>query len=202
MLVQVALYREPQVRLSTWYHALADLPATTLEASFRSIPGLSCHQEDRVHGRALLARREALACIATGGPTVMTLTGGADLEERNTLLNRVVDLYRRRRFYRVTTDTFEATRARYGDVTGLVVFPHFEPDEILELATSGSRLPAGITRHLIRWRALRVNIPIERLANRALSLEHKNAWLKAWLAEQAATRHLRFYEEPTVLFDE
>jgi len=117
-------------------------------------------------------------------------------------LNHVVDFYRRRHFYRVTGDTIEAARQRHPDVTAVVVFPHFEPDEILELAMSGARLPAGITRHLIRWRALRVNVPIERLADRTQSPDQKNAWLREWLTERVTTRHVRFYEEPTVLFDE
>ena len=202
MLVQVVRYAEPHVHLATWYHALSEFEPRELEAALERIGGLECRMEERVHGRALLARREALACVAFGGTSVMTLTGGGDLESRNALLNQVVDIYRRRAFYRVTSDAIEPVRQRYPDVTALLVFPHFEPDEILELALSGARLPAGITRHLIRWRALRVNLPIERLADRGESPEQKNEWLRHWLAERVATRHVRFYEEPTVLFDE
>ena len=202
MVVQVARYEEPHVRLATWYHALSDMTAAEIETSLRAIPGLTCHAEDRIHGRALLARRQALACIVTSDSKVMTLTGGADLEDKNDLLNQVVDIYRRRHFYRVTGDTLDAARQRNPDVTMVVVFPHFEPDEILELAMSGARLPAGITRHLIRWRALRVNAPIALLADRTQTLEQKNTWLREWLTERVTTRHVRFYEEPTVLFDE
>jgi hypothetical protein len=190
------------VRLMTWYHALSDFPPVAIEAALGGIPGIRFRPEERIHGRALLARREALACIATGGPTVLALTGGADLVGRNALLNSLVDLYRGRRFYRVTVDSIEAARKRHLDVTALVVFPHFEPDEILELALDGARLPAGITRHLIRWRALRVNVPIERIADPGPTLEEKNRWLAEWLREKVATRHVRFYEESTVLFDE
>ena len=202
IVVQVVRYEEPFVKLVTWYHALGAFPVSELEVALHDIPGLKCHVEDRIHGRALLARREALACIVSENTKVMTLTGGADLEEKNALLNRVVDVYRRRRFYRVTGDGLDAARQRNPDVTALVVFPHFEPDEVLELAMSGARLPAGITRHLIRWRALRVNVPIERMADRGPSLDDKNAWLREWLTERVTTRHVRFYEEPTVLFDE
>jgi len=202
MLVQVVRYREPQVRLTTWYHALSEFPVADLEAALGAIPNLECHVEERIHGRALLARRETLACVVSGDTSVMALSGGVNLDAKNELLNRVVDLYRGRLFYRVTTDVIDAVRQRYPDVTALIVFPHFEPDEILELATSGARLPAGITRHLIRWRALRVNVPIERLADRSQTLERKNSWLREWLAERVSTRHVRYYEEPTVLFDE
>ena len=202
MVVQVVRYEHPDVRLSTWYHALSGIPRLELEQALRAIPGLELRADDRIHGRALLGRREALACVAVDGNSVMTVRGGHDLESRNELLNHVVDLYRRRRFYRVTGDSLIVARERYPDVTAIVVFPHFEPDEILELAMSGARLPAGITRHLIRWRALRINVPIERLADDSGTLDAKNAWLEDWLAERVATRHVRFYEEPTVLFDE
>ena len=93
-------------------------------------------------------------------------------------------------------------QAEHPEVTALVVFPHFEPAEVMELATSGERLPAGITRHLIRWRALRLNIPLDRLADTKPSLEEKNRWLSEWLQDKWTQRQVRFYEEPTVLFDE
>ena len=93
-------------------------------------------------------------------------------------------------------------RIRHPEVSALVVFPHFDPAEVLELATSGSRLPAGITRHLIRWRALRLNIPVERMTDRAGTLAEKNEWLQRWLMEKLERRQARFYEESTVLFDE
>ena len=61
--------------------------------------------------------------------------------------------------------------------------------------------PAGITRHLIRGRALRLDVPIERLAS-GDSVAAKNRWLADWLGEKAAHRRVRYYEEPTVSFDE
>ena len=33
-------------------------------------------------------------------------------------------------------------------------------------------------------------------------LERKNRWLKEWLREKLSQRQVRYYEEPTVLFDE
>jgi len=59
------------------------------------------------------------------------------------------------------------------DATTLVVFPHFDPAEVLELAGNGARLPAGITRHLIRWRALRINVPIADLEDVPSEIVHE-----------------------------
>jgi len=114
-----------------------------------------------------------------------------------------VDRYRGRvRLHRVASDSFADAQAEHPEVTALVVFPHFAPAEVLELATSGARLPAGITRHVIPWRALRLNVPLERLADRAQTTEEKNRWLAEWLREKMLKREVRFYQESTVLFDE
>jgi ParB-like chromosome segregation protein Spo0J len=203
IVVQVVRYDDPGVELSTWYHALAGYPHDELMATLDRISGLERHSESLQHARAVLARREALAYVVCADGTVDTLHGGRDLKERNDLLNAVVNIYRGgTRFYRVATDSLDAARARYPEITALLVFPRFTPDEVIELATSGARLPAGITRHLVRWRALRVNIPIDRLADKVQSTEMKNRWLDDWLKERLAQRQIRFYEEPTVIFDE
>jgi len=203
IVVQVVRYDSPDVELSTWFHALADYPHDELMETLAKIPGLERRSESLLHARAVLARREALAYVVCADGSVDTLHGGADLKEHNDLLNAVVNVYRGgTRFYRVASDSLEAARSRYPEITALLVFPHFTPDEVIELATSGARLPAGITRHLVRWRALRVNIPIDRLADKTQSTELKNRWLDDWLKERLAQRQMRFYEEPTVVFDE
>ncbi|HZI88948.1 MAG TPA: hypothetical protein VFD83_00685, partial [Candidatus Polarisedimenticolia bacterium] len=61
---------------------------------------------------------------------------------------------------------------------------------------------AGITRHVIPWRALRVNLSIELLADPNRPIEEKNRWLSAWMEERTLQKNIRFYEESTVLFDE
>ncbi|HEY6867203.1 MAG TPA: hypothetical protein VI792_08100 [Candidatus Eisenbacteria bacterium] len=203
IVVQVVPYEPPAVELRTWYHALGDADREHFEVGARRVPGLACHVEPAIHAGARLARREVLATVAFADGAVITFAGGRDLKERNNLLNEIVDVYRdRRAFYRMSTDSIETARARYPEVTALVVFPHFEPAEVVELATSGDRMPAGITRHLIRWRALRINVPLDRLADRSLGIEEKNRWLREWTQTKLAQRHVRFYEEPTVLFDE
>jgi len=203
VVVQVASYEEPWVRLTTWHHALSGLARDEMVQAWRAIPGLECGAAPLLHARAMLARREALAYAARAGNEATVFKGGRTLEERNQLLNALVDTYRdRARFYRMTVESFETALERHPDATLLMVFPHFEPAEVLELAGGGSLLPAGITRHLIRWRALRVNVPIDVMADGTRNLEQKNDWLHRWLEDRWAQRQVRFYEESTVLFDE
>lgn len=203
LVVQVVRYEDPGLRLTTWHHALTEVSAADFERALRELPGLTCEATDIRHARAVLARREALAFVALPGERALTLHGGGELHQRNAVLNAVVNSYRSRsRLHRVASDSLADAQAEHPEVTALVVFPHFEPDEVLDLATSGARLPAGITRHVIPWRALRLNVPLERLADRGPSPAEKNRWLAEWLREKMLKREVRFYQESTVLFDE
>ena len=203
VVAQVVPYTDPPVRLTTWCHALGETSRDHFENALSAVAGLECRREPLLHASALLARREALAYVAFADGTADTLHGGRDLRERNAMLNAVVDTYRAsKRFFRVTSESFAAARERHPEVEALVVFPHFEPAEVIEIAAGGERLPAGITRHVIRWRALRVDVPLVQLADARSSLADKNRWLETWLLTKLSERRVRFYEEPTVLFDE
>ena len=203
MLVQVVRYEDPGVRLSSWHHALVGLAPPEIEAMLAPVAGLERVPADLRHARAVLARREAIAFIAHGSDRATTLHAGSDPAHRNLALNAVVDAYRARaRFHRVASDSLDDARADHPEVTAVVAFPHFEPAEILELATSGARLPAGITRHLVAWRALRVNVSLDDLADTGRTLAEKNRWLGEWLREKSLDRQVRFYQESTVMFDE
>lgn len=203
IVVQVVRYETPAVHLHTWYHALTADARDVLEHGVAGVPGLAARRETRLHARAMLARREALAAVMLDEESALVLSGGGTLRERNALLNRVVHVYQDRVPYvRVATDSLAQARREHPEISALVVFPRYDPAEVIELAGAGEHLPAGITRHLIQWRALRLNIPTELCEDASRTLAQKNAWLLAWVEERLQSRHVRFYEEPTVLFDE
>ena len=203
LLVQVVRYESPAVELFTWYHALTADAREVLERGMATIRGLEFRPDDRVHARAMLARREALACVVVNEDNVIVVHGGHTLHDRNVLLNALVRLYQDRLPYtRVTSDSLSRARKEHPEVQALVIFPRFDPSEVIDLASAGEFLPAGITRHLIRWRALRVNVPVALCADANQSLDEKNAWIAAWMSERQTRNQVRFYEEPTVLFDE
>jgi hypothetical protein len=201
--VQAVRYDEPDVRLLTWNHALAGERARSALDLLSSVPGVTCTREAPPHARALLARREIVAFAAAPGSETIALAAPGDFAERNRALNRIVETYRERtRVFRVAADSLDLARERVPDAEALVVFPRFAPAEVLELASTGEQLPAGITRHLVAWRALRVNLPLDYLADPETSVEEKQGWLRSWMRERMDRGHVRFYEESTVLFDE
>lgn len=203
VLVQVARYEEPWVQLLTWDHAISEMAPAALVDACQALQGMALAEEPLLHAQAQLARRQILAYAVLEDGRAITFSGGSSLEDANEMLNGIVDAYRERhRFYRMSTNSIAVAKERHPDATALVVFPHLEPAEVMELAESGSKLPAGITRHLIRWRALRINVPIGKMMDSAESLEDKNAWLAEMIAAKWDKREVRYYEEPTVMFDE
>ena len=203
VLAQVVNYEnEDEVRLTTWHHVVAGLEAEAFSGLLASVEGLEYRPSDLNRARAALARRVLLAYIVSGDGMVFGVSGGYDLHSRCQLLNQMVDAYKDQgRIYRTALDQVAQVRGLYEDLTSLVVFPHHEPAEILELARVEARLPAGITRHILNRRALRVHYPLSELQS-AATLEAKGARLSDWLRAKLAAKEIRFYPEATYLFDE
>ncbi len=215
ILAQVVDYA--QVQLFVWHHIITQCSMENLLEQINSIAGIHSREGDLMQARAALARREALAFISCGdlpppsrertGARVETqstniLLGGADVRERTELLNQLVDMYEGcSKVQRTTSDTLRDARAAYPDASAVVVFPRYEPAEIIDLARTGVRLPAGITRHVLPQRALRLNYPMEVLRS-DMPLSQKQAHLSEWIYERVQRRNVRAYAEPTVMFDE
>src|SRR5512136_526458 len=202
VVVQVVDYDDPELVLDTWYHLAAEIPPEVFCSVIQNIPGITFDRVPLMQARAALARRDALAYVVCSGGDVLMARGSGDLHVRAGLLNALVEAYRYRgRIYRVSTDQLDQHLPYYQDVAALIVFPHYTPAEIIELARNGARLPAGITRHVIPRRALRLNIPLSILRDN-WPLTEKNGYLKDWLRRKMASKEIRYYAESTWLFDE
>lgn len=200
--VQVVDYHGADVALDCWHHLVVGGEPWTFGAALEAVPGLATEPADAVRARALLARREALAFVARPADGIHVIRGEGTLHERVACLNAMVDAIRAAaQVFRVASDDLDALLPQHEGVAALVVFARHEPSEIVELARIGAPLPAGITRHLIARRALRINLPLAPLAEPG-SLAAKNAWLDEWIRAKVAQRQLRFYAESTFVFDE
>ena len=200
--VQVVDYEDGELILDTWHHLVKGVGAEQFKLLLRAVRGVEIEAAESAHARAQLARREILAFVEYLNGEVWTLRALGDLHQRTRRLNEIVDLYKAEgQIFRANTDQLPSLLPLHDDVAALVVFPRFAPAEIMDLARVGARLPAGITRHLIPRRALRINLPLGVLSGGA-SLSEKNAWLADWLKQKLASKSVRCYHESTLLFDE
>jgi hypothetical protein len=202
--VQLVDYAGPDVTLSTWRHYVRGPGAPGRPRLRERAAALSRGAPVRAtldaNGDAQAAADRAAALVLDSDGAVV-LGGGVALPEIASLLRRLVGLYRDESdFYRVESGDLAALEADYGPGT-LVVFHQFSKDAVLQLAASADRLPAGVTRHLIQGRALRLNTPIPWLSAPGDS-GSKQAELDAVVQRRYLEHGVRHYSESTVLFDE
>jgi hypothetical protein len=213
VLAQVVDYKSEGVQLYTWYHLITGRTPATLLEEIRGVEGITIQEAPHELARTALAAKMILAYLVIpneqGSTRVYLIDGvpGTDhhgTETSTVLLNATVDTYKsdpQVTIYRVSTDDLAELVEYYDNVSGLVVFPPYTPDDILKLATTGMVVPTGITRHIISPRALRVNMPISVLMS-GDSLEEKTAWWHDQLKRKLAANEMRLYQESTYLFDE
>ncbi len=205
ILVQVVdYYDEEQVRLDSWCH-LTRMDKDLLLRQLGSVQGAKVRKADHLSVTELLRRRKALCGIFFSDGDSYAVEGGNGLASRVELLNKVVDIYKAE-IARDVLELGELTsqigalfrRHSHEGYNVLIAFPKFTPKEIVEIAERGMKLPAGITRHLITNRALRVNFPLMILDSKKIPLEEKNALLDDFLRRKSP----RLYKESTVMYDE
>jgi hypothetical protein len=205
VLAQVAAYEEPTITLTTWHHLISGIDAVEFSELLCCVEGVDLFPLDLLHAKAALARREILMYMMRVDRKVFAARPkipGLFVHEQNQLLNALVDTYKSCvHVHRAMTESLEEAIRLYSDLAGVIVFPKYDTFEVLALARDGELLPAGLTRHLIQGRILRVNYPLSELKSKE-PLEVKNARLQEWLRNKMASKEVRFYGEMTYLFDE
>lgn len=204
ILVQVVDYESDDVQLATWHHVISGLGWFEFLRNLRGISAFELEASDLLSARAALARRDVMAYTVLSDNRAYTLNAEArTLSARTAILREMVDTYKvKGTLNRISTDSISSARRLYPDAVAIVVFPQYQPAEIMVAARDGVHLPPGISRHLIRGRAMRLNYPLTALADTSQSLEEKNATLQQWIQERMAAKRVRYYAEPTYLFDE
>ena len=132
-----------------------------------------------------LAHRETLAYLAGGDGRCFALGHSADVITRAAALRRLFAGYAGRATITRVPPTDWAARLDEQNASVAVVYPTYTKRDIVALAQAGAVLPAGITRHVIPGRALRINVPIDYHA------AGREAGLARRLAARAARRPRR-----------
>lgn len=202
-LVQVVQTGDPGLNLENWSHVVWELSPARFLNAIRNLPGIRL--KPAREGQFIPELRtpcDLAAVVSCKGRTYRVCSPTEDLETRVGLLNDLVDSYRTSaRLDRTNVRDVSQLAEIYPMFSGLVIFPQFKIEDILQVAGRGSLLPSGITRFTISPRALHVDYPLEELAAYK-SLEQKNADLHAWLKAKLERKGVRYYAEATFLFDE
>jgi L-serine kinase (ATP) / ParB family transcriptional regulator, heme-responsive regulator len=195
LLVQVAAYDSGHVDLSVWQHVISDWSPKALIEELDKLSGVQV-----VHAWDHTAVSQIL--LHDGG--VLSIHGADEsIEERNRMLREIVAIYQKHaKLSRTAITDPSLIWPMYPDAIALVLFPRYQPQDIIKAAQHKAFLPPGVSRHIIHGRALKLNYPFELLRDLQTSLEAKNDYLQEWIQKKLNNRSIRYYSESTYQFDE
>ena len=200
ILVQIA---GEGVEVKSWNHALLGGRAEGLVEGVRELEGVELRRSDPERAGKAIRVRQAIAYLALANGDIWQLeTGSASVPEQLDCLSGLVSLYQGQfRRERTNATNLNGLTRLFPDLSCLIVYPRFQVQDVIEVASSGRLFPSGLTRFLISPRALRVNFPLAMLADRS-PVEAKREVLKEWIRTRLDQRRVRYYAESTFLFDE
>lgn len=187
--------------LDTWFHAIRKIDTRTLIDLLTDIPEISIAQSDLETVQAGMVEHGGLCYIQTADKAIHHIqprAGVNHLDALNRLTTAYIDASHVTRTLHKDVDTL---LAEFPDLTGVVVFPVFTLDQVLQIADAGNAMPAGITRSIIPGRVMRLNADFEFLTSRR-ELTEKNTWLYDLVMQRLASDSVRYYAEPIYLLDE
>ncbi len=195
--VQLVDYPSPQVQLHSWSHLLPNCSLQEL-----------C---DRLHRNGFRLCELPLTEAAEQLRTNALLAYASDSSDRALgilpeepppqALRRLVRLYPSGELRRISSEELDLLRSHTALPSGsCIIFPTFRPEQIVQWTLVGERLPAGITRHIVAGRLLYANIPLT-LLSPGTAAEDPSVRFRQWWQQRLRQQRLRFYPEPTFVFD-
>jgi hypothetical protein len=201
LIVQVEPFENPRLELRHWNHVVRDIEAQKLAETAPALFGVTAKKgrsEDPVADEPGF-----LASIATDEGASLHLFSNGSLEERVRTLHAIVDVYYRgeARMDRVNHMDVSALREHHPHFGALVSFLDFAKADIRAIAEAGHLLPSGLTRILVPRRVLGFNMRLPLLKSN-LPLDEKRRWLRDEIQHKVAEHKVRYYQEPTFVFDD
>ena len=197
LLVQIVDANSPGLSLQTWNHVIWNIEPEFLLKEIESIKGILLESNSQPaftpHSLGMLElpdyRRFSLVT------TLPSL--------RSEVITGLVRMYSNMaHFDRTMIEEIEGMNGYYEKLAGLIIYPQFKISEVIQFCQEKYLLPAGITRFIVSPRALRVNYPLDKLANSRQSLEEKRQDLHRYIQGRMEKKGVRIYTETTVLYDE
>lgn len=203
ILVQVIDPEVDQVELNAWNHVIWGISPDDLFNSIHTLPDVYLQPSRPSQSFQDLMDIHSLASLHLPDKKVFTVfTPCVDVVARIKTLNEMVHRYcKAADVDRTIIYEIDSICDLYDDLAGLVMLPTFDLMDVLSVVEAGFLMPPGSTRFKIAPRVLHVNYYLDELAGNT-SLAEKNIKLREYLCACLASKCVRFYAEPTFLFDE
>jgi len=202
VVAQIVNYWSHEVEVFTWHHLIRGFDPNHLLNKIKDIKDVVLEKARRETAQALLEKREIVSYLLFRNGDVFVVKSKGDLKAKTMKLRDVVDACRETsEIYRVTKGEADFLLKASRDSTAILFIPVYGKKDIVDLALSNVKLPAGVTRHVVSKRALGLHIDLA-LLKVDMSIKSKNKILREVIKERMANKRTRFYPESVFVFDE
>lgn len=199
---QIVDYWSDDVKVFMWHHLICGFDAQHLLDIIGNIKDVVLERMNRESAQMLLEGKKIVSYLLFKNEDAFVVKCEGNLKTRTLKLRDVVDAIRTTsEIYRVTKSEADFLLKERKDANAVLFTPVYEKRDIVELAFSNVKLPAGITRHVVSGRALGLHIDLA-LLKVDMSIKSKNKILKEIIKERIANKRTRFYPESVFVFDE
>jgi hypothetical protein len=201
LIVQVEPFDNPSLEVRHWNHVVRDIEAQRLLERAFGLAGITSGKGRP--GDDASGEKDFLASIVTGEDEALHLFDRGPLEEKVQNLHALVDVYYRgeARMDRVNHDDVAVLKQHHPHFGALVSFLDFPKRDVRAVAERGFLLPSGVTRILVPRRVLGFNLRLPLLKS-SLPVEEKRRWLLDEIHHKVSEHKVRYYQEPTFVFDD
>ena len=200
IIVQV-LKDSDEYKLDTWFHAIRKVDTELLMNLLNELPLITMTKSDLKTVQAEMVKYGGLCYLQTVDKTIYHIHSKPGVNHLDAL-NRLTDIYiKASHVTRTLHEDIDILINEFPDLTGVVAFPVFTLDQVLQITDAGNVMPAGITRSIISGRVMRLNADFEYLKSDR-DIDEKNKWLYDLVMEKLSNDQTRYYAEPIYLMDE
>ena len=200
IIVQVLKDRN-KYKLDTWFHAIRKIDTKILLNLLDELPEITMVKSDLKTVQAEMVEHGGLCYLQTMDKTVYHIQPNGDINHLDAL-NKLTDIYiQASHVTRTLHDDIDILLNEFPDLTGVVAFPVFTLDQVLQITDAGNVIPSGITRSIISGRVMRLNAEFKFLKSDR-DIDEKNRWLYDLVMEKLSNDQARYYAEPIYLLDE
>ncbi len=201
--ILVQIIQTEKHNLNSWNHVLWGISPDRFIKCIKEVPGIMLHSTTQALSPQELMEAHSLASIYLPDGSVFTaFTSSVTLIDRIIALNLLINQYSEIvKMDRTTINRINHLQSHYDDLCALVVLPRFQLTELMDLVKSGHLMPPGVTRFSVSPRILHINYELKALMSEE-SVEKKNTAMQKWISSKLTNKSVRFYTEPTIIFDE
>lgn len=197
LLAQVVDYRSDDVKLRTWNHFVAGMTENDLLNYVR-------REEIKIkrwNGTDKLNIKSIGVVISSSNKYKLEL--GQHFTSTLNFMCRFSKYYENHFSYsRIDGDiSMRKLSGLFNEPGIFFIYPRFGKEHIEHIATMRQKLPAGITKHMIPNRVLKIKYSLADLMTEG-DLSNKNEELEKLVNSKISEKKVRLYKEPVLMFDE